>query len=113
MCFTLFYYGTIGFCFPHFLVLFVLSLHVSRDQSFPHSKSLIKRFQVCTWKVDIPDTPFFVYSFLGGFKYFFIFTLLGEDSHFDEHISSNGWFNHHLRFLFQPKKRRDFASSRV
>ena len=32
----------------------------------------------------------------GGFKYFLFSSLLGEDSHFDEHIFQMGWFNHQL-----------------
>ncbi len=32
----------------------------------------------------------------GGFKYFLFSLLLGEDSHFDEHIFQMGWFNHQL-----------------
>ena len=37
-------------------------------------------------------------SLLGQwFQTFFIFTpILGEDSHFDEHIFQLGWFNHQL-----------------
>ena len=30
----------------------------------------------------------------GGFKYFIVSTLLGEDFQFDEHIFQMGWFNH-------------------
>ena len=30
------------------------------------------------------------------FQIFCIFTLFGEDSHFDEHICQMGWFNHQL-----------------
>ena len=30
----------------------------------------------------------------GGFQYFLFSPLLGEDSHFDEHIFQGGWFNH-------------------
>ena len=34
----------------------------------------------------------------GDFKHFLFSPLLGEDSHFDEHIFQVGWFNH------QPEK---------
>ena len=32
----------------------------------------------------------------GDFKYFLFSSLLGEDSHFDDHIFQGGWFNHQL-----------------
>ena len=38
-----------------------------------------------------------IYGKLGGGFIFFKFApLLGEDSHFDEHIFQLGWFNHQL-----------------
>ena len=32
----------------------------------------------------------------GDFKYLLFSSLLGEDSHFDDHIFQGGWFNHQL-----------------
>ena len=32
----------------------------------------------------------------GGFKHFLFSSLLGGDSHFDEHSFQMGWFNHQL-----------------
>ena len=44
----------------------------------------------------------------GGFKYFSFSSLLGEDSHFDEHIFQMGWFNHQLVFFFKLGSRGFF-----
>jgi len=38
----------------------------------------------------------------GGFKYL-LFSLFGEDSHFDKHIFQMGWFNHQLALTLMPQ----------
>ena len=46
-------------------------------------------------------------------KYFLFSSLLGEDSHFDEHIFQMSWFNHQLRKLVALLTRWNFGSLKV
>ena len=47
----------------------------------------------------------------GGFKYFLFSPLLGDVSHFDDHIFQMGWFNHQLDLyeIAQKDHPKDFS----
>ena len=44
----------------------------------------------------------------GGFKYFLVWSLFGEDSHLDSYFS-NGWFNHQLEYEDSLKKQKTYS----